>query len=156
MEFNHSHRDLQNLIPIRPPMLLLADVLETSESGAKARVEITQHSMFADQAGNVPNYVGVEYMAQTIATFAGNISRTANESPKPGFLVAVDDYDAKEDIFENGKSYTVSVEMTFQAEALGVFTCRITRDADGRIMAEGQLKAFQPDDIREFLRGEGR
>ncbi len=156
MEFTGGGADLKDFIPITTPMLLLDGIVETSENGAKARVRIGRHSMFVDPSGNVPNYVGIEYMAQTIAVFAGNIGRNKNETPKPGFLVAVDNFNAKEDVFESGKTYTVSVEMTFEAELLGVFTCNITRDADGAVMAEGQLKAFQPNDMREFLQGEGR
>ena len=145
---------LEDFMPIKAPMLLIDEMLESSETGAKARVHIGPQCQFADAAGNVPIHVGVEYMAQTIAAYASRVQHAAAEPPKPGFLVAVDRYDTRISAFENGKSYCISITMTFEAEGLGVFTCNIIGDGNGEIVAEGQLKAYQPDDIKSFLEGD--
>ena len=86
---------LEELLPHRPPMLLI-DAVEEFDPEAKsltARVTVAPGQIFfvagPDGAGGVPNWVAIEYMAQTCAALAGCWDRhVAPDRPaRPGLLL---------------------------------------------------------------------
>ena len=84
---------LDELIPHRPPMVLL-DAVESFDPDAlslTARVTITPESLFCEPEG-VPNWVAIEYMAQTAAALVGCYDRTVAPDTAPAhglFLMKV-------------------------------------------------------------------
>ena len=61
---------VESLVPHRGTMSLLDRVLAVDEEQALAEVDVGPASLFA-QADGVPAWVGIEYMAQTVAAWAG-------------------------------------------------------------------------------------
>ena len=77
---------IEALVPHKPPMLLLDRVLSYSTDYVSCEVEIRVDSPFV-RDGVVPAIVGLEYMAQCVAAFAGLSARHKGEAPRIGFLL---------------------------------------------------------------------
>lgn len=129
------------LLPHEAPMILLDEVIEYSGTSLRARVTITESSMFLDQDG-VPAYIGLEYMAQACGAHAGLMARDAGAPVRIGFLLGTRRYMVLIPRFRLGDQLTVSVEMTYSDSEMGSFACRI--DANDKLAAEAQLNVIQP------------
>jgi predicted hotdog family 3-hydroxylacyl-ACP dehydratase len=141
-----------DVVPHGAPMSLLDDIERYSDHGLVATVTIRKDSMFCEDRG-VPAWVGVEYMGQAIAAFAGVGARLTYQPVKIGFLVSTRRYESPCSYFEVGLALKVSVEqITDSTTGLRVFDCRITaRDME----IKANLNVYMPENIEEFLKGEG-
>ena len=70
---------VEDLVPHSGSMLLLDRVLEYGDDWLKAQITIRKDSMFCDN-DSVAALVGIEYMAQTIAAFAGKNDKLINKN----------------------------------------------------------------------------
>jgi predicted hotdog family 3-hydroxylacyl-ACP dehydratase len=159
---------IASLLPHSASMLLLDRVVAADADRLHAEVAITPHTLFADADG-VGSWIGIEYMAQAIAAFAGLHAHHAhcthsthtggqtdeqpddsNNLPKIGFLLGSRRYTANRDHFALGSNLQVHVLRLLQAEnGLGSFDCFI---ADGEEhLASAILTVFQPPDLATFL-----
>lgn len=148
--------DIDDLVPHSGTMSLLDNTLSSDENSLTATVSMRPDSLFATEAG-VPAWVGIEYMAQAIAAFAGVQAKQAGEEIRIGFLVGSRKYTCNSPYFPVGATLTIHVTQELQGEnGLGVFACRITSESDSAnmITAEANLNVFQPDDAAEFLKNE--
>ena len=138
------------LVPHAGKMSLLSRIVDFGEGWLQAEVDIRRASMFADEVG-VPSWVGLEYMAQAIAAYAGLQERLEGGTPKIGFLLGSRHYACSSDYFVIGQTLSVKVDLEFLAEnGLNVFSCRL----QGRdIVASANVNVFQPDDAEAFLKG---
>ena len=144
-------RDLETLLPHRAPMILLSEVLDYDEEQASARIHISSNSAFFDeQLGGVPSWVGMEYMAQTIGLWAGHQQRSHNKPVKAGFLLGCRRYECNRAFFAADCTLTLSARQVYCDDSgIGVFDCTI--ESDG-ILATAQIKAFRPENPRDFVR----
>lgn len=81
---------IADLLPHRPPMLLLDRVLAAREQQLWCRINLTQHSEFAEADG-VPSNLALEYLAQTAAALLSLRAQTEiahAAPPAPGMLIA--------------------------------------------------------------------
>jgi predicted hotdog family 3-hydroxylacyl-ACP dehydratase len=145
---------LEELIPHRPPMVLI-DAVESFDAAAKrlvARVTIGENQLFCTSDG-VPNWVAIEYMAQTAAALVGLYDKvTAPGAPaRPGLLLGTRRLDLKLDRFEMGKTYFISAENVFSDDEAASFICSI-QDAAGDTVATATLSAYRPPDIEQFIK----
>src|SRR5204863_4226908 len=102
---------------------------------AVAEVDVAPDSLFA-QADGVPAWVGIEYMAQTIAAWAGGRARRAGREPAVGFLLGSRRYQAHRPAFACGQTVRICTRCEFIGDnGLGQFACRI-EDMAGQRLAE--------------------
>jgi predicted hotdog family 3-hydroxylacyl-ACP dehydratase len=77
---------VEELVPHSGRMVLLNRVIEFDEDAMVAEVIVRDDGLFGD--GNmVPAWLGIEYMAQTIAVLGGMKRRLAGKPLNPGFLL---------------------------------------------------------------------
>ena len=133
---------LAELIPHRPPMLLLERVVAFDEESAQCAVEIRESSTFFEPGG-VPAWVALEYCAQTIAAYAGLKARGSGGAPKIGLLVAARELKLYTSAFPAGASLLVRVRREFGEERIGRFACEVTRD--GAMVATASLSVYLPE-----------
>jgi predicted hotdog family 3-hydroxylacyl-ACP dehydratase len=138
------------LLPHKPPMILLDEVLEYDENALRACVTISESSMFVEPSG-VASYIGLEYMAQACGAYAGTLARESGAPVRVGFLLGTRHYKAHIPWFRVGDRLLVSVAVTFNDGEMGSFDCRI--HVNGAIAAEAQLNVFQPQSDHAILRG---
>lgn len=144
---------IDDVVPHSGVMSLLDRVADYTEDWLLAEVAIGPHTLFADEAG-VPAWVGIEYMAQAIAAFAGIQRRQQGLEAAVGFLVGTRKYSSSHSYFPAGTTLKVEVEREFQADnGLGVFACSIKGlTAEGEdIDVAAALNVFQPEDVQAFL-----
>ena len=130
------------LLPHRPPMILLDEILSFDETSLTAAVQVSAASLFAE-AGGVPVHIGLEYMAQACGAFAGAMARERGESVRIGFILGTRQYRAYVPSFRCGDRLVVTVSVLYQDEQMGAFSCRI--EVAGVLAAEAQLSVYQPD-----------
>ena len=133
---------VSELLPHDPPMVLLDRVLSFDESSLVAEVTIRPDSVLCDKSG-VPGWVGIEYMAQSVAAHAGAMARQRGGTPVIGYLLGTRSYKSAVSDFPIGASLIIVVEQLFVEMGLGAFACRIDM---GETVAEAKINVYQPDD----------
>src|SRR2546426_3960121 len=86
--------EIRSLVPHSGPMVLLDRVVSVDEESLCAEVLIRADSMFC-AAGGVGAWVGLEYMAQAIAAYAGYGARLRGAPVKIGFLLGSRRYECR-------------------------------------------------------------
>jgi predicted hotdog family 3-hydroxylacyl-ACP dehydratase len=146
-----SELSIAGLVPHSGRMLLLDAVLDAGAETLCAQVTIRPDSMFCGVEG-VASWVGIEYMAQAVAAHAGYLEREKNEPARIGFLLGSRRYETACAAFAVGSVLRVEVQRLLVAEnGLGSYDCRILQD--DATLASARLNVFQPNDIKEFMKG---
>ena len=143
---------IEQVVPHDAPMILIDSLLTHSEDEAQCGVTITEQSPFFSPAFNgVPSYIGVEYMAQSIAAYAGALANDENKPVKIGFLIGTRKYQTYQPCFKNGSKLTIEVKKLYQEESgLSVFECQIV--ACETLLCQAKINVFQPENPLEFIR----
>ncbi len=145
--------DIEQVVPHRGAMRLVDRLLDWDDDRAVVEVTVPLDGMFHDDEG-VPAWVGVEYMAQAIAAWAGCQARARGEAPKIGFLLGTRRYSAGTGFFAPGMVLRVEVQCElFGDNGLGSFACRILHG--GETLASANVSVYQPADALAYLRNEG-
>lgn len=138
-----------DLVPHSGKMSLLNTIVDYGEDWLHAEVHITPDSMFADTDG-VPAWIGLEYMAQTIAAWSGLQERLNDGMPKIGFLLGSRNYQCSTDYFVTGQSLLLKVHLEILGgNGLNVFNCELQGQG---VSASAVVNVFQPDDTEKFLK----
>jgi predicted hotdog family 3-hydroxylacyl-ACP dehydratase len=139
-----------DLLPHRPPMLLIDKVLAWDDSYLEAIVEHTSPNIFTDANGNVPAWVGIEYMAQAVGAWVGIQSLEKGGSVRIGFLLGTHKYLSFCDHFSEAETLLVRVDkLMLDQDNLGLFDCSISSD---KVLAKAQIKAIQPPNVDNLLK----
>jgi predicted hotdog family 3-hydroxylacyl-ACP dehydratase len=143
--------DIRSLIPQSGAMVLLDRVIAVDEESLCAEVRIRPDSLFCAASG-VGAWVGLEYMAQTIAAFAGYTAYLRGEAVRPGFLLGARRYECTLPMFSPGNLLRVHVRRLLQSDnGLGSFQCRIEHEEQE--IATATLTVFQPANAAGFIKG---
>lgn len=141
--------NVAELVPHSGKMSLLTAIVDYGEDWLQAEVLITPDSMFADDHG-VPAWIGLEYMAQSVAAYSGLQERLKGCIPKIGFLLGSRKYFCDADHFGMGQTLLLIVHLEMSAEnGLNVFNCELKGQG---VAATAFVKVFQPDDVEKFLK----
>lgn len=133
-------------------MCLLDRVIAVGDESLSAEVVVPADGLFSHDGG-VGAWVGIEYMAQAVAAWAGWRARQVHEAPRIGLLLGTRRYSCSVPRFEAGQCLQIDVERSFQSdEGLGQFRCRI--HVQGMELATAQLTVFGPKDPSSLLNGE--
>ncbi len=143
---------LDELLPHRPPMTMLSQVLSVDEPGiAVAVVDASPGSVFHDPAlGGVPACAALEYMAQTMALAVGAEWRRRGGSPRVGFVLGTRRMEVKVGVFESAKRYVARAKCCYADEEFASFDCSV-EGPGGETVAAARLTAYQPSE--EMLAG---
>lgn len=143
--------DIAELVPHDGGMVLLDRVLAADAEQLTAELTIGPATLFCEGSG-VGAWVGVEYMAQAIAAYAGSLARQRGEAPKVGFLLGARRYQCSVPSFTLGSVLHVHAQHAMQGEnGLGAFECRIEDAASGALLAQATITVFEPSNVNEFL-----
>jgi predicted hotdog family 3-hydroxylacyl-ACP dehydratase len=131
-------------VPHRGAMRLIDRLLCADDALAVAEVDVPLDGLFV-RDGTVPAWVGIEYMAQTVAAWAGARAMRAGGRPRIGFLIGSRRYEARCASFRGGSTLRVEARCELMADnGLGMFDCRIF--LEGVEVASARLSVFEPDD----------
>ncbi|GIU11335.1 MULTISPECIES: thioester dehydrase [unclassified Shewanella] len=146
-----SECDVAEFIPHREPMILITKLLEHSHDSLLTQTDISASSPYFDSLLNgVPNYVGIEYMAQSIAALAGVEAHLRDDIIRVGFLLGSRKLKMHISQFDAGQSYLTRVIRLYQEESgLAVFDCQILHNQV--VVAEANVNVFQPQDTQAYI-----
>ena len=116
---------LFDLIPHRPPMLLINNLLEVNETSSSARVIVDEHAPFFEAGKGVPAWIGLEYMGQTAALIAGHQLQLGKVGPHLGFLLGTRGFKTSHDYFAPGSYNVYCAETALVGDELATFNCSI-------------------------------
>lgn len=146
---NLAEVHIHDVVPHRGRMLFVDKLLASNVDSVAVSAEIRATNLFADADG-VPTWVGIEYMAQAIAAWAGCKALARNEPARIGFLLGTRRYETRCQHFPIGAQLRVeATRELFGDNGLGMFSCRIL---DGEtVLASAQISVFEPPDPVAFL-----
>jgi predicted hotdog family 3-hydroxylacyl-ACP dehydratase len=122
-------------------MQLIDHVLNAGAESIECEVNIRADSMFCD-GRSVGAWVGLEYMAQAVAAFAGTEAKRAGRPVRVGFLLGTRRYECSVPSFVVGSRLIVRARRELQGEnGLGSFECSISGDG---VDAHALVTVFQP------------
>lgn len=140
---------IEDLIRHRGPMLLIDRLVEVSDLHAVGEVRIGERASFYRPGHGVPAYVGLEYMAQTVAAYDG-AHRVATGI---GFLLGTRRYAATRDYFRPGELLSIRADMAFSDNGMASFECRIS--IGGVDCVTTALSVYRPEDGGASMLAEG-
>ncbi|MCK0746069.1 hypothetical protein [Chromohalobacter nigrandesensis] len=139
----HTPCDVRPFVPHDGAMCLLDTLLDYDAEGATVEITPQADDLFVED-GAIPAWVGLEWMAQGVAAWAGVWAHIDGAPPPPGFLIASRRYQAHVDNFTLGAPVHVRVTREFVADnGVRAFTGTLSTAA-GQCLAEGRLSIFQP------------
>ncbi|MGR9044854.1 MAG: ApeP family dehydratase [Gammaproteobacteria bacterium] len=132
---------IEELLPHAGSMMLLERVIAFDEESMIAEAIVRDDGLFGED-GRVPAWLGIEYMAQTVAAHGGMLCKIAGKPLNLGFLLGTRRYHCNVGSFAAGTVLTITVKRLIQDQGLGVFDCRL--EGPG-VAVEAQLNVYQPD-----------
>ncbi|MCW4153179.1 hotdog family protein [Halomonas sp. 18H] len=136
--------DIAPYVPHRHGMCLLDTLLDVGDEYLHAEVTPRQDDLFAHQMG-VPGWVGLEWLAQAVAAWAGVQAVMGGDKPNIGFLLGTRRYQCLTPQFAFGQPVRIEVTLDFRADnGLGAFSGQLL-DSEGRKLASATLNVFQPE-----------
>lgn len=145
-------RDIESVLPHRDSLRLIDRVIEWQSESIVVEVDVPGQGLFS-RADGVPAWVGVEYMAQAIAAWAGCRARQAGGEPSIGFLLGTRRYQSAWTHFPAGTLLRVeAIRELLGDNGLGMFACRI--EANGDEIASANVSVFEPPDAMAYLENE--
>ncbi|MBS1214740.1 MAG: Beta-hydroxyacyl-(acyl-carrier-protein) dehydratase FabA/FabZ, partial [Proteobacteria bacterium] len=112
------------LLPHSGNMILLDTLLDVGEDHIVTELAVRDDGLFSTADGTVPAWVGLEYMAQTVAAFSGYYRRLAGLEIELGFLLGTRHYECSVSAFPCGARLRVLAEKVMDgANDMSVFAC---------------------------------
>ena len=144
-----------DLLPQKAPMAFITAIEDVDFDNQKmiTRIDIKDTDlMFQKNINGVPSCVALEYMAQSIACYIGaqDIHVTGETKAVAGFIMGSRDLHFMISKFNMGESYYVHVQSLFCDNNVASFDCKVY-DSNNNVVASGNLNAFRPDDINNFM-----
>lgn len=143
-----------SLVPHQDPMILINKLIAVDASSVHCQVFITEDSQFFEaESKTVGAWVGIEYMAQTIAAWSGYQHLIKGQPSPIGFLLGARRYNTDVAFFKLGDWLDVYAEKILESDGMGVFSCSIKCKKNE--LASAQLNVFVPSDqqLKHMLKG---
>lgn len=136
---------LEDVLPHRPPMVLLDEIVSVDEKERSLVATATIRSEWSE------NWSAIELMAQAAAALAGVFDRVSglDRPARPGLLLGTRKITFDVPSFEVGKKYTVTAKDVFSDAESASFECSI-RDGDA-VLSSAVLNAYRPSDVGAFM-----
>lgn len=140
---------VDELVPHRGDMSWLDAVVSANHNEVVAEATVRADSFFV-RDGNLPIWVGVEFMAQAVAAWAGHRGRQQGRTARIGFLLGTRRLEVHRQAFRVGDCLRIEARCELMGDnGLGMFACRIL--VGGELAAEANLSVFEPPDEVAFL-----
>lgn len=145
--------DIAELLPHDRPMMLLDSLVAGDDAGVTCTAQPRNDGLFDDDS-SVPAYLGLEYMAQTVAACSGLRAYRRGEPPRLGFLLGSRHFKTNVTRLPCHQTLTISVHQTVQSDSgMASFECQVTGDG---IQQAARLSVFEPADPERYLSRERR
>lgn len=138
------HVAIEDVVPHRGTMLFLHRLCYSDDDRVVVEADIRADHVFSSDTG-VPSWIGIEYMAQAIAAWAGCRALRNGQPVRPGFLLGTRRYQCALSQFAfDSKLRIEACRELFGDNGMGMFTCRIF--AGEEEIACANVSVFEPND----------
>jgi predicted hotdog family 3-hydroxylacyl-ACP dehydratase len=138
---------LEELLPHEHPMILIDAISEPEPGGLSATVRISEDCPFFEAPRGVPSYVGIEYIAQTVAALAGLKAKWAGRDVEIGFLLGTRRLQATSPYFPLGSKLSIRVDSEFESSDLAKYRGTVCDESGQTIVGTA---------VNVYLGGKGR
>lgn len=135
-----SFPPIEQLLPHRPPMLWLDEVVDHEGDEVRCRLTVRESHVFVED-GAVEPIVSIEWMAQTVGTLVGLYDRKRSLAPRPGYLIAIPEAEFFVERFRVGDVLELWARRTWGDETLASFESQVVRE--GARAARAQLSVYR-------------
>ncbi|MGF1748685.1 hotdog family protein [Vibrio cionasavignyae] len=136
---------IEQLLPHDAPMILVDRVIDVQDESVHCQVDIGDHHLFFDPATQTtPAYVGIEFMAQSVAAWSGFHAKSKGETPPIGFLLGSRRYQVDYEHFKQGQTLDIHAEKVIEDSGMAVFSARL--ELNGEQIASCQLNVYVPSE----------
>ena len=132
---------VETLLPHSGSAVLLDRVIIFDAESMTTELTVRSDGLYGDEQ-SVPAWLGIEYMAQTVAAVEGMQRRLAGATPDLGFLLGTRRYLSSVDSFATGSILTVTVKRLIEDLGMSVFECTITGEG---VEVSAKINVYQPD-----------
>lgn len=140
-----SFPTIDQLLPHDDPMILVDRVINILSETVHCQVDIGDHHLFFNaDAQSMPAYVGIEFMAQSVAAWSGFHAKQKGEAPPVGFLLGSRRYQVECDTFKQGQTLDIHAEKIIEDSGMAVFSARL--ELNGATIASCQLNVYVPSE----------
>ncbi|TIH15793.1 3-hydroxylacyl-ACP dehydratase [Marinifilum sp. JC120] len=137
----------EKLLPHRGQMLLIDSVLTAEEGAGTAQADLSTQSISMGTDGNLLPPFYIELVAQAYAAVCGYHLQSLGQPVPEGYLVGVQKFQLTP---EAANTNWTSNELLISVQTVGDFdgfaVVEGTVSREGKIMAEGRIKLFVPQD----------
>ncbi len=130
-----------DVLPHSGKMILIDRIIEFDSDRLVSEVCVDGKGLFGN-AHTVPSWLGIEYMAQSIAALDGIIRRSAEIPLYPGYLLGTRRYHCNVTEFIVGTALRIEIKRIMENNGLAVFDSEITGD---NIKINANLNVYQPN-----------
>ncbi len=145
-----AYPPIEQLLPHRPPMILIDRLVQTHGATTVCEVTIGPHSMFLQAAG-VPAFVGIEYMAQSVAAHGGYQAYLEGRPITVGLLMGTRRLETHCQFFELGQTLRIEVTHIWGKFELMRFRCALTHAVSDTRLQRAELNVFKPKALQSYL-----
>ena len=140
---------IEEILPHRHGMLLVERIVSWDAARATVSASPSAAGWYAEADG-MPSRIGIELMAQAIATHVGVTAWERGEPPKKGVLLGARTYRATQPYFAAGSKLTVNAVKAFSDES-GMGAYDATIELAGAEVAKARIIVFEPPDFEAFI-----
>ncbi|MDE0838780.1 MAG: hypothetical protein OSB41_06955 [Kiritimatiellae bacterium] len=142
---------IREVVPHRGTMCLLKQITNYAKGTITTLAEIRPDNPFFMDDRGVPICIGFEYMAQTMAAFAGLTARRDGVPVKLGVLVGCRRAHCAQPFFVSGQRLRITAILEWKEEGMGNFNATISDDETGSELMSGRINVYQPNDPRKYF-----
>lgn len=127
----YSRTEIESYVPHFGAMLLVDRIIDHGSGHIVAESDIGPHLPFYTD-GAVPAYLGIEFMAQSIAAWSGIRRARPNSRPPIGFLLGTPRFESTLAFFRTGSTMRTRANQVVENDGLAKFECEMDLiDVDG-------------------------
>ena len=134
---------LSDILCHRPPMIFIDEIITSAHDYLRAKIHIKPGIPFFQPDIGVPAWVGLEYMAQSIAALAGLRARAQGQPIPLGLIIGCRHYQSSVAAFAPGVIIESQVkELAADEQGLGSFDCSLNAE---QTLAIARISVFGGD-----------
>ena len=139
---DRSFPAVRELLPHGPSMILIDRIMDCSDEFVECAVVVGEKDVGMSRNGSAPNWVGLEYMAQTAAVLAGLLARGKGDTVRTGFVVGSRRIECLCQGFAKGLHLRVRARLASDGEAFKSFDCEIRDLNNETLLQRGQINVY--------------
>ncbi|MBR4564842.1 MAG: hydroxymyristoyl-ACP dehydratase [Paludibacteraceae bacterium] len=142
MKILYSNQQIYDLIPQRPPMLMIDTVLQSDDHAIRTALTIVEDNIFVNDTYMVEAGI-IEHIAQTAAALAGYEALSRHIPPQLGYIGEVKNFECQT---LPSVGDTIQTRMEIIAKMVNVMLVQASTSMEQKTIATCQMKIFIKDE----------